>query len=123
MNTLLGERNRGFYIMMSVLEKGRIGIGALAVGIAQAGLEASLEYARERRQFGRPILENQGLQWMLADMAKNIAAARALVEMAALLIHRNLPATASASIANALPATWRSLRLPMLFKFSEAPVT
>jgi alkylation response protein AidB-like acyl-CoA dehydrogenase len=70
MNAPLGERNCGFYIMMSVLEKGRVGIGALAVGIAQAGLEASLEYARERRQFGRPILENQGLQWMLADMAK-----------------------------------------------------
>jgi alkylation response protein AidB-like acyl-CoA dehydrogenase len=99
MNALLGERNRGFYIMMSVLEKGRVGIGALAVGIAQAGLEASLEYTRERRQFGRPILENQGLQWMLADMAKDIAAARALVERAALLIDRNLPATASASIA------------------------
>jgi alkylation response protein AidB-like acyl-CoA dehydrogenase len=85
--------------MMSVLEKGRVGIGALAVGIAQAGLEASLEYARERRQFGRPILENQGLQWMLADMAKDIAAARALVEKAALLIDRNLPAAAAASIA------------------------
>jgi alkylation response protein AidB-like acyl-CoA dehydrogenase len=99
MNALLGERNRGFHIMMSVLEKGRVGIGALAVGIAQAGLEASLEYARERRQFGRPILENQGLQWMLADMAKDIAAARALVEKAALLIDRNLPAAAAASIA------------------------
>lgn len=99
MNALLGERNRGFHIMMSVLEKGRVGIGALAVGIAQAGLEASLEYARERRQFGRPIFENQGLQWMLADMAKDIAAARALVERAALLIDRNLPAAAAASIA------------------------
>ena len=96
---LLGPQGRGFHIMMSVLEKGRVGIGALAVGIAQAGLEAALDYARERRQFGKPILENQGLQWMLADMAKDIAAARALVERAALLIDHGAPATSAASIA------------------------
>jgi alkylation response protein AidB-like acyl-CoA dehydrogenase len=96
---LLGPKGRGFHIMMSVLEKGRVGIGALAVGIAQAGLEAALGYARERRQFGRPILENQGLQWMLADMAKDIAAARALVERAALMIDRGIPATAAAAMA------------------------
>lgn len=96
---LLGPQGRGFHIMMSVLEKGRVGIGALAVGIAQAGLEAALTYARERRQFGKPILENQGLQWLLADMAKDIAAARALVERAALLIDHGLPATAAASMA------------------------
>lgn len=96
---LLGPKGRGFHIMMSVLEKGRVGIAALAVGIAQAGLEAALDYARGRRQFGKPILENQGLQWMLADMAKDVAAARALVERAALLIDRGKPATAAASIA------------------------
>src|SRR6185437_3261595 len=71
---LLGPLNRGFHIMMSVLEKGRVGIAALAVGIAQAGLDAALAYARQRRQFGKPILDNQGLQWTLADMAKDIAA-------------------------------------------------
>jgi hypothetical protein len=96
---LLGPKGRGFHIMMSVLEKGRVGIGSLAVGIAQAGLEAALAYARERRQFGKPILENQGLQWMLADMAKDIAAARALVERAALLLDHDLPATSASSIA------------------------
>ncbi len=96
---ILGPQGRGFHIMMSVLEKGRVGIGALAVGIAQAGLEAALDYARERRQFGKPILENQGLQWMLADMAKDIAAARALVERAALLIDHGAPATSASSIA------------------------
>jgi alkylation response protein AidB-like acyl-CoA dehydrogenase len=96
---LLGSKGRGFHIMMSVLEKGRVGIGSLAVGIAQAGLEAALGYARERRQFGKPILENQGLQWMFADMAKEIAAARALVERAALMIDRGIPATAAASMA------------------------
>jgi alkylation response protein AidB-like acyl-CoA dehydrogenase len=96
---LLGPKGRGFHIMMSVLEKGRVGIAALAVGIAQAGLEAALAYARDRRQFGKAILENQGLQWMLADMAKDIAAARALVQRAALLIDHDKPATAAASIA------------------------
>jgi len=95
---LLGPKGRGFHIMLSVLEKGRVGIAALAVGIAQAGLDAALAYARDRRQFGRPILENQGLQWMLADMAKDIAAARALVERAALLIDHDKPATAAASM-------------------------
>ncbi|MDX3808269.1 acyl-CoA dehydrogenase family protein [Bosea thiooxidans] len=96
---LLGPRGRGFHIMMSVLEKGRVGIASLAVGIAQAGLEAALAYARDRRQFGKPILDNQGLQWMLADMAKDIAAARALVERAALLIDHEKPATSASSMA------------------------
>ena len=96
---LLGPKGRGFHIMMSVLEKGRVGIASLAVGIAQAGLEAALGYARDRRQFGKPILDNQGLQWLLADMAKDIAAARALVERAALLIDREKPATSASSMA------------------------
>lgn len=96
---LLGPKGRGFHIMMSVLEKGRVGIASLAVGIAQAGLEAALAYARDRRQFGKPILDNQGLQWLLADMAKDIAAARALVERAALLIDHEKPATSASSMA------------------------
>jgi len=96
---LLGPKGRGFHIMMSVLEKGRVGIASLAVGIAQAGLEAALAYARDRRQFGKPILDNQGLQWLLADMAKDIAAARALVERAALLIDHAKPATSASSMA------------------------
>ena len=96
---LLGPKGRGFHIMMSVLEKGRVGIASLATGIAQAGLEAALAYARDRRQFGKPILDNQGLQWMLADMAKDIAAARALTERAALLIDHGKPATSASSMA------------------------
>jgi alkylation response protein AidB-like acyl-CoA dehydrogenase len=96
---LLGPKGRGFHIMMSVLEKGRVGIASLAVGIAQAGLDAALAYARDRRQFGKPILDNQGLQWMLADMAKDIAAARALTERAALLIDHARPATSASSMA------------------------
>lgn len=96
---LLGDLNRGFYIMMSVLEKGRVGIGALAVGIAQAGLNAATEYAMVRRQFGKPIAENQGIQWMLADMETEICAARALVQQAALMLDNEHPATAACSMA------------------------
>jgi alkylation response protein AidB-like acyl-CoA dehydrogenase len=96
---LLGPLNRGFHVMMSVLDKGRIGIGALAVGIAQAGFGTAVEYAKTRRQFGRPVAENQGLQWMMADMAKDIAAARALVHRAAMLMDAGMPATMDCSIA------------------------
>ena len=96
---LLGQEGRGFHMMMSVLEKGRVGIAALAVGIAQAGLEAAVDYARVRRQFGQPIAENQGLQWMLADMAKEITAARALVHRAAVMLDNGEPANAACSMA------------------------
>jgi alkylation response protein AidB-like acyl-CoA dehydrogenase len=96
---LLGPLNRGFHIMMSVLDKGRIGIGALAVGIAQAGLDAAVDYAKTRKQFGRSISENQGLQWMMADMKKDITAARALVHRAAMTMDAGLPATMECSIA------------------------
>jgi len=82
-DALLGAEGRGFHIMMSALDKGRIGIASLAVGIAQAGLEAALDYAGQRRQFGQRIGDFQGLQWMLADMAKEITAARLLVRHAA----------------------------------------
>ena len=96
---LLGECNRGFYIMMNVLDKGRVGVGALAVGIAQAGLEAALEYAKIRKQFGKPIVENQGLQWMLADMATEITASRSLVHRAATMLDGGIHATAACSMA------------------------
>jgi len=98
-DALLGPLNRGFHIMMSVLDKGRIGIGALAVGIAQAGLDAAVEYAKTRKQFGKSISENQGLQWMMADMKKDITAARALVHRAAMIMDAGLSATMDCSIA------------------------
>jgi alkylation response protein AidB-like acyl-CoA dehydrogenase len=98
-DALLGPEGRGFHIMMSVLDKGRIGIGALAVGIAQAGLEAAAGYAKMRKQFGKPIAENQGLQWLLADMQKDIAAARALVHRAAMVMDAGGNATMDCSIA------------------------
>jgi hypothetical protein len=98
-NALLGDQGRGFQIMMSVLEKGRVGIAALAVGIAQAGLEAALDYAQTRRQFGKAVIDNQGLQWILADMAKEITAARALVHRAAIMLDSGEPANAACSMA------------------------
>jgi alkylation response protein AidB-like acyl-CoA dehydrogenase len=98
-DALLGREGRGFHMMMSALEKGRVGIAALAVGIAQAGLEAAVDYAKTRKQFGQALASHQGMQWLLADMAKDIAASRALVHRAALLIDNEEPANAACSIA------------------------
>ena len=75
---LLGVEGQGFAIAMAALDGGRLGIAACAVGLAQAALDYAIGYAQERRQFGRPIMEFQGLQFMLADMATGIAAGRAL---------------------------------------------
>jgi butyryl-CoA dehydrogenase len=79
----LGGEGEGFKIAMSTLDGGRIGIAAQAVGIAQGAFEAALAYARERRQFGRPIAEFQAIQFYLADMAMELDAARLLVYKAA----------------------------------------
>jgi len=98
-DALLGPAGRGFHAMMSVLEKGRIGIGSLAVGILQDALEASVAYAKTRRQFGKPIADFQAIQWMIADMAKDIAAARLLVQAAASKLDRGERATLESSIA------------------------
>ena len=98
-DALIGEEGRGFHMVMSVLDKGRVGIAALAVGIAQAGLEAAVEYAQERRQFGSAIADFQGIQWKLADMAKDIAAARLLVHDAAGRLDRGQRAVMACSIA------------------------
>ncbi len=70
---------------MSTLDGGRIGIAAQALGIARAALEDSLDYGRQRRTFGKPIVEHQAIQWKLADMATEIDAARLLVWRAAYL--------------------------------------
>ena len=98
-DALLGEAGRGFHMMMSVLDKGRVGIAALAVGIGQAGLEAAVDYAGIRKQFGKAIAEFQGVQWLLADMAKDIEAARLLVHSAATKIDRGQDATRACSMA------------------------
>jgi alkylation response protein AidB-like acyl-CoA dehydrogenase len=98
-DALLGTEGRGFHMMMSVLDKGRVGIASLAVGIAQAGLEAALDYAGTRKQFGKAISDFQGVQWLLADMAKDIEAARLLVHSAASKIDSGADATKACSIA------------------------
>ena len=76
---LLGKEGDGFKIALSALDGGRIGIAAQAVGIAQAALDESIEYSKQRQQFGRPIAKFQAIQWMIADMATHIEAARYLV--------------------------------------------
>jgi len=88
---LLHEEGKGFNVAMSTLDGGRIGIAAQAVGIAQAAYDVAREYARERRQFGKPIADFQAIQWKLADMATEIDAARLLVHRAAWLKQEGRP--------------------------------
>ena len=80
---LLGGEGTGFTIAMSALDGGRLGIAACAVGLAQAALDTAITYARERRQFGRPIADFQGISFLLADMATAVEAGRALYLAAA----------------------------------------
>ena len=82
---LLGEEGEGFKQMLITLDGGRINIGAMALGLAQAALDEAIRYARERVQFGQPIAKFQAIQWMLADMATEIDAARLMVYRAAAL--------------------------------------
>jgi alkylation response protein AidB-like acyl-CoA dehydrogenase len=93
----LGAEGQGFKIAMKAIDGGRIGIAAQALGIARASLEASVAYAKERRSFGVPIGQHQMIQWMLADMATAVDAARLLTWRAASLKDRGEPyGTASA---------------------------
>lgn len=82
-DSLLGREGEGFKIAMATLDGGRVGVAAQAVGIAQGALEASVAYAKERVQFGRPIATKQAIQWMLADMSTEIEASRLLTYRAA----------------------------------------
>lgn len=82
-DNLLGEEGRGLQQTLETLDHGRIGIGALAVGLAQAAYEEAIVYAREREAFGQPIAQYQAVQWMLADAATEIQAARLMVYYAA----------------------------------------
>jgi len=88
---LLGKVNEGFKDVLSVLAAARIGMAALAVGIAQGSLDEALNYAKRRRQFGKPILEYEAIQWMLADMATESEAARLLAWHAASLRDQGAP--------------------------------
>jgi alkylation response protein AidB-like acyl-CoA dehydrogenase len=75
---LVGEEGQGFRIALAALDSGRMGIAACSVGLAQAALDAAVSFAREREQFGRAVIEFQGIQFMLADMATDVEAARRL---------------------------------------------
>jgi butyryl-CoA dehydrogenase len=95
----LGDVGGGFKIALSALDGGRIGIAAQAVGIARACLEDALAYAKERQAFGKPIAELQAIQWMLADMATEVDAARLMTWRAATLKDRGERFTAEAAMA------------------------
>ena len=96
---LLGKRGEGFKQFMEVLDGGRISIGAMSVGIAQACLDAALAYAKERKQFGRPISKFQAIQFKLADMATTIELARLAVYQASWLKDQGLPYTRQSAMA------------------------
>jgi len=96
---LLGAEGQGFVNTMQVLDAGRIGIAALAVGLAQGAYEAALAYARERKAFGKPISQFQAIQWKLADAATRIEAARLLTYRAAYLKERGQRTTLESAMA------------------------
>lgn len=96
---LLGKLGQGFKIAMTALDSGRIGIASQALGIARACMDEAVGYARERRQFGKAISSFQAIQWMIADMATGIEAARLLTLSAARKKDQGVPFTREASMA------------------------
>jgi alkylation response protein AidB-like acyl-CoA dehydrogenase len=96
---LLGEKGFGFIGAMNILDRGRTAIGAMSVGIARGALEDSINYAKQREQFGRPISKFQAIQWKIANMATEIDAARLLVYRAAHLEDQNVQFSKEASMA------------------------
>jgi alkylation response protein AidB-like acyl-CoA dehydrogenase len=95
----LGDLHQGFVNTLQILDRGRIAIGALAVGLARGALEESRGYAKERRTFGRPIAEHQAIAFMLADIATDVEASRLLVHRAAALCDAGEPFGPEASMA------------------------
>ncbi len=102
---LLGREGDGFKIAMETLDCGRISIAAQAVGIAQASLDAAVQYARQRVQFGKPIADLEAIRWMIADMATDIEAARLLTYRAATLTDHHRRHTMEASMAKLFAAS------------------
>ncbi|MEW2249693.1 acyl-CoA dehydrogenase family protein [Streptomyces sp. NPDC006975] len=98
----IGEEGQGFAIALSALDSGRLGIAACAIGLAQAALNEAVAYATERRQFGKPIADFQGLRFMLADMATQVEAGRALYLAAARLKDAGRPFAQQAAMAKLL---------------------
>ncbi len=99
LENLLGEEGQGLQQTLATLDGGRVGIGALAIGLAQAAYEAAVQYAKERETFGQPIANYQAIQWMLADAATEIEAARLLVYKAAWLKGEGRPFSKEAAMA------------------------
>jgi butyryl-CoA dehydrogenase len=114
---LLGREGMGFKIGMKALDGGRIGIAAQALGIAEAALSEGIKYAKEREQFGRPIAKFQAVQWMIANMACEIEAARMLVYQAAYMKDQGLDFSKEAAMAKlyasevAMRSTIKSLQI------------
>jgi alkylation response protein AidB-like acyl-CoA dehydrogenase len=100
----LGEEGEGFTIAMKTFEFTRSHIAAMSVGLARAAYEYALQYAKERIQFGKPVIQNQGISFMLAEMAMNIDAARLLTWRAARLADQGRPCALEASMAKAFAA-------------------
>ncbi|WP_338694306.1 acyl-CoA dehydrogenase family protein [Streptomyces sp. Q6] len=98
----IGDEGQGFQIALSALDSGRLGIAACAIGVAQAALDAAVAYAKDRSQFGHPIADFQGLRFMLADMATQIEAGRALYLSAARLRDAGRPFSKQAAMAKLL---------------------
>ncbi|MBI4760108.1 MAG: acyl-CoA dehydrogenase family protein [Chloroflexota bacterium] len=99
LGNLIGEEGKGLQQTLATLAGGRIGIGALSVGLAQAAFEYAVNYARERKAFGKPIAEQQAIQWMLADAVTEIEAARTMIYKAAWLKEQGRPYNKEASMA------------------------
>ncbi len=95
----LGDLDRGFIDTLEILDRGRISIAAMALGLGQGAFEAAVAYAKERQQFGRPIADNQAIQFMLADSATELAAARALIRRAAWMKDQKMRTTRESSMA------------------------
>lgn len=96
---LIGKEGEGFVDALRILDGGRISIAALGLGMAQGAFDAALKYSKERKQFGKPISEFQGIQWKLADMAVQIEAARALIWRAATMKDAGKNTTMASSMA------------------------
>jgi alkylation response protein AidB-like acyl-CoA dehydrogenase len=116
-DNLLGDLNGAFDNLARILQGGRIGIGAMAVGLARGAFEEALKYASQRQQFGKFIAEFEAIQWMLADMATEIEAARLLVQRAARLKDAGQPFSQAASEAKlyaaeaAMRATTKAIQI------------
>src|SRR5574338_122347 len=99
LGNLIGEEGRGLHQTLATLDGGRIGIGALSIGLAQASFEHVVNYARERHAFGKPIADQQAIQWMLADAATELELARNMLYKAAWLKENQRPYNKEAAMA------------------------